>query len=197
MNRDMMLRKQRQNDKTSLGFWIYLMSDLMIFASLFATFQVLRGNTAGGPSEKEIFDLPYVLVETILLLASSMTAGISLIAYKAKKVELFRTLLGCTILLGFGFLGMELAEFWHLAAEGNSWQRSGFLSSYFTLVATHGLHIFFGLLWACALFFASFKRRIGDMDLVRKASLFTLFWHFLDLVWIFIFTVVYLIGVVG
>ena len=190
-------QKQRFNaDKASLGFWIYLMSDLMIFASLFATFQVLRHNTAGGPSGEDIFDIPYVLIETVLLLCSSVTAGISCLAYQAKKPTLFRALLSATIVLGIGFLAMELSEFAHLALDGDSWQDSGFLSAYFTLVGTHGLHILLGLIWAAALLIVSFKRPLGDVDMTRKLNLFTIFWHFLDLVWIFIFTVVYLAGVV-
>lgn len=192
-----MTQKQRFNaDKASLGFWIYLMSDLMIFASLFATFQVLRHNTAGGPSGEDIFDIPYVLIETVLLLCSSVTAGISCLAYQAKKPTLFRALLSATIVLGIGFLAMELSEFAHLALDGDSWQDSGFLSAYFTLVGTHGLHILLGLIWAAALLIVSFKRTLGDVNMTRKLNLFTIFWHFLDLVWIFIFTVVYLAGVV-
>lgn len=184
-----------QYEKTTYGFWLYLMSDMVLFAALFATFQVLRHNTAGGATGQELFDLPFVFVETVLLLVSSLTAGIGLVALKAKKVAIFRALLTITVVLGLAFLCMEISEFTHLVREGNSWAASGFLSAFFTLVGTHGFHILVGCLWAVALLVTSKSRAENDPHYLRKANMFTMFWHFLDFVWIFIFTVVYLMGV--
>lgn len=185
---------QKQNDKTELGFWIYLMSDMVLFGALFACFQILRHNTAGGPAASELFDLPYVFIETMVLLASSVASGIALSALRAKKVHLFRSLLILTIVLGIAFLAMEIAEFSMLIHEGYSWTTSGFLSSYFTLVGTHGMHIFFGIVWGIALLVVSGSRAGKNDHYDRKVTLFTTFWHFLDLIWIAIFTVVYLMG---
>lgn len=180
--------------KINIGFWIYLMSDLVLFSTLFATFILSRHATNGGVSGNDIFDLPFVFVETVLLLASSVTSGIAYMAMAAGRKTLFYVMLAITIALGCGFLGMELSEFAHLIQEGHSWQASAFLSAFFTLVGTHGLHIAVGLLWAIVLAVVSLKRGFTT-DIVRKMGLFSLFWHFLDLVWIFIFTIVYLMGV--
>jgi len=179
--------------KVQLGFWIYLMTDCILFATLFATYAVLRNNTAGGPSASEIFDMPYVLVETLLLLTSSFTAGIALLAAKKSLVKVARNLLIATLLLGLGFLAMELYEFIKMYNEGHSWRESAFLSSYFTLVATHGLHITAGVLWLLFLLPKFFRAKIDTLT-ANRLTLFSMFWHFLDVVWIFIFTVVYLIG---
>jgi len=180
-------------DKTNFGFWIYLMTDMVLFASLFATFMILKDATAGGVSGHDILDPSYALAETIILLTSSVTCGIASAAYRFKKIDLAKILLFVTILLGVSFLTLELHEFIKLATEGNSWQASAFLSGFFTLVATHGLHISIGLIWAITLFYAILQRG-ADENLTRKVGLFALFWHFLDIVWIFIFAVVYLIG---
>lgn len=181
------------HEKKTLGFWIYLMTDCLLFAALFATFAVLRGGTFGGPSGAEIFDLPFVLLETIVLLTSSFTVGLAILgaARGYKRQTLFWLVI--TFALGAFFLGLELSEFTKLAAEGNSWTRSGFLSSYFTLVGTHGLHIAIGLLWLIVMIVRLWRFKFKQTDLNRLA-LFGLFWHFLDVVWIFIFTIVYLIG---
>lgn len=177
---------------TRLGFWIYLMTDCMLFATLFATYGVLHTATSGGSGAKELFDLPYALVETIILLISSALSGIMYLAFKNGKYSLGRSLLIAVLLLGATFVSMELYEFSKLVSEGNSWQASAFLSSFFTLVATHGLHISVGILWGSLLFIR--LRKGVDEDLLRKMGLFTVFWHFLDVVWIFIFTFVYLAG---
>lgn len=181
------------NSKTYLGFWIYLMTDLVLFASLFATFIVLRPNTFGGPGGDELFSLPFVLTETMILLVSSYVCGLAMLAVHANKRRLSFILFGITFLLGAAFLGLELHEFAKLYHEGNGWQRSGFLSGYFTLVGTHGLHISVGLLW---LFVMGWQvaRRGFTVHTVRRLTLFSVFWHFLDIVWIFIFTIVYMIG---
>jgi cytochrome o ubiquinol oxidase subunit 3 len=182
-----------QETKT-LGFWIYLMTDCVLFASLFATFAVLRGNTFGGPGGAELFDLEFVLLETIILLVSSFTVGLAILAsvrgYKKQTI----VWLIATFLLGATFLGLELYEFYHLIAEGYGWQRSGFLSAFFTLVGTHGLHILIGLLWLVVMIVRLLQRDFKKSD-VNRLALFGLFWHFLDIIWIFIFSFVYLLGV--
>jgi cytochrome o ubiquinol oxidase subunit 3 len=180
-------------EKTQLGFWIYLMTDCVLFATLFAVYAVLHGNTAGGPDGHELFKLPYVLTETMVLLTSSFTCGLAMLALQRGDRRQVLTWLAVTFALGLTFLGMELSEFHAMIAEGNSWRRSGFLSSYFTLVATHGLHITVGLIWMAVT--AVFTLRKGLTHSIRKRlGLLSLFWHFLDVVWIFIFTVVYLFG---
>jgi cytochrome o ubiquinol oxidase subunit 3 len=180
-------------DKTMLGFWTYLMTDCVLFASLFAVYAVLHGNTFGGPSGHELFKLPYVLLETMVLLTSSFSCGLSLLAAQKRDRAQVQLWLGVTFLLGLTFLGLELSEFRSMVLEGNSWRRSGFLSSYFTLVGTHGLHITVGLIWLAVT--ALFIRARGLTDsLLKRLTLFSLFWHFLDVVWIFIFTIVYLYG---
>lgn len=184
---------EQHDDKTMFGFWLYLMTDCIIFASLFATYAVLRVGTNGGPGAEEIFDLPFVLIETLILLTSSFTAGLALLA--ARKNEKANTLhlLMTTGVLGVVFIGMELYEFTKLIAEGNGPTTSGFLTSFFALVGTHGLHIMVGLLWISVLIYLLFNQKL-DRNLKRKIALFSLFWHFLDIVWIFIFTIVYMFG---
>jgi cytochrome o ubiquinol oxidase subunit 3 len=169
------------------------MTDCILFATLFATFAVLRRNTFGGESSSELFSLPFVLVETLILLTSSFTCGLAILATHAKNKQLALTWIGITVVLGASFLGMELHEFSSLIAEGNSWRESAFLSAFFTLVGTHGLHISVGLLWALLLIFKIRARGLTE-GLARKLMLFSLFWHFLDIIWIFIFTMVYLLG---
>ncbi len=180
--------------KSLLGFWIYLMTDLVLFASLFATFAVLKNNTAGGPAGKDLFSMPFVLTETLILLASSYTAGLAMIAAQKKQKNLLFAMLGLTFLLGAVFLGMELYEFNHLIHEGYSWKRSAFLSAFFTLIGTHGLHITAGLIWLMVIVY-QIKKRGLTFNTTKRLALFSMFWHFLDIVWIFIFTFVYLIGV--
>lgn len=182
------------DERTLLGFWIYLMTDCVLFASLFATYIVLRGNTFGGPDGKELFDLPFVLTETMLLLTSSFVCGLAVLAAKSGKLKRALVFLAATLLLGVGFLGMELTEFTHMANEGHGWQQSAFLSAFFTLVGTHGAHILVGLLWGAVLCWQLAKRGVTRAT-SRQLMLFGMFWHFLDIVWIFIFTVVYLMGV--
>lgn len=182
------------DDKVTFGFWIYLMTDCLIFASLFAVYVVQRSATAGGPTSNELFDLPFVLGETLLLLISSFTCGLMLLAAQAHKKGLVLAGLAVTGLLGAGFLAMEMTEFAHLIHEGYSWQRSGFLTAFFTLVGTHGLHILVGMLWLIVMMYRVARVGITPATL-RKLMLFSLFWHFLDVIWIFIFTIVYMIGV--
>jgi cytochrome o ubiquinol oxidase subunit 3 len=182
--------------KMLFGFWVYIMTDCVLFASLFAVYAVLHRNTYGGPSGAQLFDLKYVLGETLLLLTSSFSCGLATIAIQNKdklKVIGFFTL---TFLLGIGFLVMELHEFRHLAVSGDSWTRSGFLSSYFTLVGTHGLHITIGLIWMGVMLVRVMKSGLTQAN-ARRLKMLALFWHFLDVIWIFIFTIVYLFGVLN
>ncbi len=180
-------------DKVTFGFWVYLMTDCVLFATLFATYAVLHNNTFGGPGAADLFSLPFVLVETLLLLTSSFTAGLALLAARAGQKRWVLVWLAVTFGLGAAFLGMELHEFAVLAHEGNSWQRSGFLSAFFTLIGTHGLHIAIGLIWIAVLA-AQIWRKGLTVHTRRRLTVFGLFWHFLDVVWIFIFTLVYLMG---
>ena len=183
------------DDKTLFGFWVYLMTDCVLFASLFATYAVLRNNTFGGPTASQLFDLPNVLVETMILLTSSFVCGLSVLAARNGKSRQVIGWLGVTFLLGLAFLGMELSEFSHLVHTGNGWQQSGFLSAFFTLVGTHGLHITVGLLWLVVMVWQINKKGLVRSS-VRRLTMFSLFWHFLDIIWIFIFTIVYLMGVI-
>jgi len=180
--------------KTIFGFWIYLMTDCLLFGSLFATYAVLHNNTNGGPEAADVFSQPYALVETLLLLASSFTCGLALIAMRRNSKNTVFLWLATTFLLGAGFLALELNEFYHLVQEGNSWQRSAFFSSFFALVSTHGLHIASGLLWIVVMIVQIAVKGI-TWDTLRRIDCFGMFWHFLDLIWIFIFTFVYLMGV--
>lgn len=188
------LEQQQATSTKTLGFWIYLMTDCVLFATLFATYAVLHTSTFGGPTSKDIFELPFVLTETLILLTSSFTIGMALIASKTGNKKLTLVWLAITFALGAAFVGMELYEFSRLALEGNSWQRSGFLSAFFTLVGTHGAHILVGLLWLSVLIVRIIRGGLRTSD-VRRLALFGLFWHFLDIIWICLFTIVYLMGV--
>jgi cytochrome o ubiquinol oxidase subunit 3 len=189
-----LVKTQPLEDKTDFGFWVYLMTDCILFASLFATYVVLHGNVAGGPSGHELFQPPLVLAETLILLTSSFACGLAMLAMKQGKKRQLVGWLSATYVLGVAFLAIELSEFTTLIAEGHGWQQSAFLSAFFTLVGTHGLHITIGLLWLLVLVCVLFKRGLTE-KLKRQFVLFSLFWHFLDVIWIFIFTVVYLMGV--
>lgn len=182
------------DSKTTFGFWAYLMTDCVLFATLFATYAVLQGNTFGGPSASELFKPSYVLAETLILLTSSFTCGLAMLAvHRRDKVQTIAWL-KVTFILGAAFLGLELYEFHQLVQEGDSWRRSGFLSAFFTLVGTHGLHITTGLIWIGVLARQVMQRGLVP-GTVRRLTLLSLFWHFLDIVWIFIFVIVYLMGV--
>ena len=179
---------------TVFGFWLYLMTDCILFASIFATYAVLSGNFAGGPSGHDIFELNYVLGETALLLFSSITFGFAMLAmYKGNKNGVLAWL-AITFLLGLGFIVMEVNEFHLLISEGFGPQRSGFLSGFFALVGTHGLHVTGGLIWMAVMMYQINKKGITATNKTRMSCL-SLFWHFLDVVWICVFTVVYLLGV--
>lgn len=179
---------------TLLGFWLYLMSDCLIFACLFATYGVLARSYAAGPTGAELFDLPLVAANTAMLLCSSLTYGFAMIAMQNKRVGQVQAWLVVTGLFGLAFLGLELYEFQHLIHAGAGPQRSAFLSALFALVGTHGLHVTFGILWLAVL-----MAQVGKFGLThenkRRLLCLSMFWHFLDVVWIGVFTFVYLMGV--
>lgn len=179
---------------TSLGFWLYLMSDCLIFAALFATYGVLGRAYAGGPSGKELFDLSLVAINTAFLLMSSITFGFAMLQKQKKNVNGTLLWLGITGLLGAAFLAVEIYEFYHLIHQGATPQTSAFLSSFFTLVGTHGIHVTFGLIWLITLMIQIKKHGLINEN-VRRINCLSMFWHFLDVVWIGVFTFVYLMGV--
>lgn len=182
-------------DRTMFGFWIYMMTDLLMFAVLFAVFAVLRNNNVGSPPGSELLSLPLALVNTLILLTSSFTCGLGMIAARRGNKRQTLTWFGMTVLLGLSFLGIELYEFAELIHEGHTMQVNAFLSSFFALVGTHGLHITSALIWGIIMLIFIARRGL-DRHIVRKLAQFSLFWHFLDIVWIFVFTVVYLMAFV-
>ncbi len=178
---------------TLLGFWLYLMSDCLIFAALFATYGVLSQSYAGGPTGADLFDLPLVALNTSFLLVSSITYGFAMLQMQQGKLSGTMLWLGITGILGVGFLGLEIYEFYHLIQLDAGPQTSGFLSAFFALVGTHGLHVVFGILWLVVLLV---QLRMYGLTGANRRRLFCLsmFWHFLDVVWIGVFTIVYLMG---
>ena len=188
------VREHHPENGTLLGFWLYLMSDCLVFASLFATYAVLGRIYAAGPSGADLFELPTVALNTALLLFSSITYGFAMLEMQRKQMQRTLIWLALTGLLGAGFIGLELTEFVHLISIGAGPQRSAFLSSFFTLVGTHGLHVTFGLVWLVTLM-VQLGRHGFSKENVRRLTCLSMFWHFLDVVWIGVFTLVYLIGV--
>ncbi|MGV1683612.1 cytochrome o ubiquinol oxidase subunit III [Sphingopyxis sp. NJF-3] len=182
-----------EGHSTMLGFWIYLMSDCLIFAILFACYAVLGGNYAAGPAPKDLFELPLVALNTAMLLISSITFGFAVLQMQQGKVRGTQIWLAVTALFGAAFLAIELYEFQHLIHIGATPQRSAFLSAFFTLVGTHGLHVTFGIVWLLTLMV-----QLGRHGLIpankRRVMCLSMFWHFLDVVWIGVFTIVYLMG---
>jgi cytochrome o ubiquinol oxidase subunit 3 len=177
------------------GFWIYIMSDCVLFAALFAAYAVLFKNTYGAPGIKQLASLPYVFAETMALLASSFTYGMGILAmYKNKKPAVIFWL-GVTFLFGLTFVAMEVKEFIQMYLEGHSWHASAALSAFYTLVGTHGFHVSMGLLWM--LIVMAQLLIYGITPVMRKRLAYLgLFWAFLDIVWIFVFSIVYLMGVI-
>ena len=178
---------------TGYGFWIFLVSDFVMFSAFFAAYAVLVKATAGGPAARELFDLRNVAIETGLLLASSFACGMASIGASAKSQLGTQAALLLTGLLGFGFLLLEFIEFAHLVAEGAGPTRSGFLSGFFALVGCHGLHVGVGLLW-CGTMMAQIWAKGFRPEIGRRLLCFTLFWHALDIIWVAVLTIVYLIG---
>ena len=175
------------------GFWIFLLSDIIMFAAFFAAYAVLSGETAGGPGGRELFDLNRVAIETACLLLSSFTCGMATLGLNARRPALFYGGMAVTFVLGAAFLGLELLEFAEMVAKDAGPDRSAFLSAFFTLVGCHGLHIFAGLLWLLTMMAQVFAKGFRD-DIMRRVLCFSLFWHALDIIWVALFTIVYLYG---
>jgi cytochrome o ubiquinol oxidase subunit III len=178
---------------TGYGFWIFLLSDIVMFSCFFAAYAVLQGQTAGGPKGAELFDLRNVAVETALLLLSSFTCGLAMIAADLRNAFWYQVGMAVTCLLGLGFLALELREFAELVGRGAGPTRSAFLSSFFTLVGCHGAHVSAGVLWLLTMMAQVFAKGFRA-DIMRRLLCFALFWHALDIIWVAIFSVVYLLG---
>ena len=176
------------------GFWVFLLSDIIMFAAFFASYVVLVGETAGGPAGRDLFDLRSTGVETGCLLLSSFTCGLASVGLQARNGRWFYGAMAATFVLGAAFIGLELREFWSMIANGNGPGRSAFLSSFFALVGLHGLHVTAGLLWLLTMMAQVWAKGYRP-DILRRVMCFSLFWHALDIVWVALFTVVYLMGV--
>ena len=176
------------------GFWIFLLSDIIMFSAFFATYAVLEGATAGGPGGHDLFDLHSVGAETACLLLSSFTCGLASIGARTRNGLLFYGAMAVTFLLGIGFLGLEIKEFAGLVSRGDGPSRSAFLSAFFTLVGCHGLHVTAGLLWLLTMTAQVYAKGYRP-DILRRMLCFGLFWHTLDIIWVALFSVVYLMGV--
>ena len=175
------------------GFWIFLLSDIIMFSALFASYAVLSGQTAGGPSGHDLFELRYVGIETLCLLFSSYTCGLGVLAVERRRLQGFYIAFALTFLLGATFLGLEISEFTRMVGQGAGPSRSAFLSAFFSLVGLHGVHVSVGLLWMC--FMTAQIAVQGPRDFVRRRLLcFSLFWHALDIIWVALLTMVYLMG---
>jgi cytochrome o ubiquinol oxidase subunit 3 len=181
---------------TMLGFWMYLMSDCLIFAVLFACYGVLGHGYGGGPGPKQVFELPLVAINTAMLLFSSLTYGFAMLTMERGSVRAVQGWLLLTGLFGLCFLGIEMYEFTNLIREGHGPQSSAFLSAFFTLVGTHGLHVTVGLIWLTTLVIQIGTHGMGPANR-RRLMCLSMFWHFLDVIWIGVFTIVYLMGVLG
>jgi cytochrome o ubiquinol oxidase subunit 3 len=175
------------------GFWIFLLSDIVMFSAFFATYAVLVGETAGGPSGRELFDLRNTGIETACLLLSSFACGVASIGAQANRGSWFYGAMAATFILGAAFIGLEVQEFVGLVARGAGPTRSAFLSAFFTLVGCHGLHVTAGLLWLLTMMAQVFAKGYRA-DILRRVLCFGLFWHFLDIVWVALFSMVYLMG---
>jgi cytochrome o ubiquinol oxidase subunit 3 len=178
---------------TGYGFWIFILSDMVMFSAFFATYAVLLGQTAGGPSGRQLFDLDSVAIETAFLLASSFTCGMAAIAADNRSTIWFQVAMAVTGVLGLGFLTLEWQEFASLVARGAGPTRSAFLSAFFTLVGCHGLHVSGGILWLVTMMAQVYAKGFRP-DIQRRILCFALFWHALDIIWIAVFTIVYLLG---
>jgi cytochrome o ubiquinol oxidase subunit 3 len=180
--------------KTIFGFWVYLMTDFMLFTTLFATYDVLHNNVFGGPSARDLFNLHYTLVQTLVILTGSFVIGLgSAMAHRRARTGTILLFI-LAFILGIVFFGMQLGEFSRLVEQGHDWKQSAFLSIYFTLLGTHALHVLFALLWFIVLLIPVFVHGLTHAN-IRRLTCLRMFWQFLGVVWIFIFTVVYLLGV--
>lgn len=182
-----------QNQLNILGFWIFLGAEIMLFGTLFASYFTLESNTAGGPGPGEIFEIEPVMIETFLLLTSSFTIGLAVHAMRIARKKAALSFLGVTLLLGMAFVGFEIYEFFHYVHVGAGLQTSAFTSILLTTLGTHGAHVTFGLFWGAAII-AQIAKRGLTTETANKSFIFSLYWHFLDVVWIFIFSFIYLKG---
>ena len=186
---------QDNYSRTTFGFWVYIMSDFILFGALFAAYIVLMDSTFGGPSAKELFHLPFAFVQTCILLLCALTAGLGGASRPPQGQKQNDALsFAITFLLGCAFMGMESSDFSRLASAGNGWDQSAFLSAYFTIIATHGIHVLFGLLWIIVLLIPVWRERSISHASLRRLTCLRMFWQFLNIVWALIFSFVYLIG---
>ena len=175
------------------GFWIFLISDIILFAAFFATYAVLSESTAGGPAGRDLFDLRLVAIETACLLTSSVTCGLAVLGAQARNRRLFHGAMAVTFALGAAFLAIELHEFADMIEKGAGPQRSAFLSAFFALIGCHGLHVTAGLLWLLTMMAQVVAKGYRE-DILRRILCFALFWHILDIIWVALFSLVYLVG---
>jgi len=192
VNTSLPLEYQKEQDRMNiLGFWIFLGAEIVLFATLFSVYGVLYERYAGGPTHKDLIVIKDVMIQTILLLTSSFTMGVAIFEMRRNNLKGLLTWFILTLLLGAGFLFMEVNEFIHYVHEGATMQTSAFLSSFFVLLGTHGAHVTFGIIWASVVIIQLLRRGLTPVT-ARKTFIIGLYWHFLDVVWIFIFTFVYL-----
>ncbi|MNJ36176.1 cytochrome aa3 quinol oxidase subunit III [Paenibacillus bouchesdurhonensis] len=182
-----------ENKNRILGFWVFLGAEIVMFSTLFAVYFTLWNRTGDGPTAKEIFEIGPVLIETFLLLTSSFTIGLAINSMRQGLMKATMGFFAVTLLLGLGFLGVEIYEFVTYVSEGATLQTNAFMSSLFTLLGLHGAHVTLGLVWGGGLML-QMKREGFTPDTANKSFIFSLYWHFLDVVWIFIFSFVYLKG---
>ncbi|HSC64669.1 MAG TPA: cytochrome o ubiquinol oxidase subunit III [Caldimonas sp.] len=175
------------------GFWIFLISDIILFAAFFATYAVLSDSTAGGPAGRDLFDMRLVAIETACLLTSSVTCGFAVLGAQARNSRLFHGAMAVTFVLGAAFLAIELHEFADMVAHDAGPTRSGFLSAFFALIGCHGLHVTAGLLWLLTMMAQVVAKGYRE-DILRRILCFALFWHTLDIIWVGLFSLVYLVG---
>ncbi|BAC24295.1 cyoC [Wigglesworthia glossinidia endosymbiont of Glossina brevipalpis] len=188
--------ESNNHEKTKiLGFWVYLMSDCILFATLFATYFVLKDNVANGPSGKEIFEIPLVFLETIILLSSSMTCSIASFSIKKNNKIKTNIWLFITVILGIIFINIEISEFYSLICKNYGPDRSAFLSIFFTIVGTHGVHVISGIIWMIVIMIQIYFYGCDKINKIRL-KLLSLFWYFLEIIWIFVFNVIYLLGII-
>ena len=198
MTQSTLLTEEHHPDMDAIdvfGFWIYILTDCVLFATIFAAYAVLHNNTFGLPGIKELTSLPYVLGETLFLLASSFTYGLAMLGVYKNDRKRVLTWLIITFICGVGFISMEINEFVNLASDGYTWKSSAALSAFFTLVGTHGFHVTMGLLWMSVMIYQVARYKINS-TMSKRLTYLGLFWHFLDIVWIFVFTIVYLMGAI-
>jgi len=183
-----------QESLKQFGFWLFMITDVILFATLFATFVVLRGNTASGPTGAELIEINGIIISTFILLTSSFTSGLALLSMNKGDKKGLILWLAVSALLGLSFIYLEVNEFIHLVHEGAAISTSAYWSAFFTLVGTHGLHVSLGIVWMTAIIIQLAKRGITPVT-KRKVNIISLYWHFLDAVWIFVFSIVYLMEV--